>query len=173
MRGEVELVALRWLGPDDSELICDPRRIHPGDTVVLPVVFKGWEVFGHIPGADEASTTIDIGDWAHRESRGYAILRLYPALVNDWPDCQERQRLLEITAQEDLPEDWTETLELLQGFVAERAVTLPQWFPQMIDALAHDRRVTLLHHPCGGLISPWIETPSSKGRRRRFHSRRR
>jgi CRISPR-associated endonuclease/helicase Cas3 len=150
--GKSELMALRWLGPDDSELIDDPTAIHPGDTVVLPVALKGWEIFGHIPGADEANATIDVGDWAHHESRGYAILRLYPMLLNAWPDCSERQRLLDIIAQEDVPDDATEILELLQSFMAEHAVALPPWLPRIVDALAHDRRVVLLCHPCNGLV---------------------
>jgi CRISPR-associated endonuclease/helicase Cas3 len=150
--GRSDLVALRWLGPDDSQFISDPTRIRPGDTVVLPLAFKGWEVFGHIPGADETSATIDIGDWAYRESRGYAILRLYPALVNDWPDCPQRQRLLEIIAQKDLPEDWTEILEILQSLTTEHALAFPQWFLQVVDALACDRRLTLSQHPCGGMV---------------------
>jgi CRISPR-associated endonuclease/helicase Cas3 len=150
--GRSEIVALRWLGPDDSQLIDDPTAIHPGDTVVLSVALKGWEVFAHIPGADEARAMIDVGDWAHRESRGYAILRLYPMMMRDWPDCPERQGLLEIVTQEDVPEDSTEILELLQGFDAEHAVVLPPWFPRMVDALAQDRHVALLRHPCDGLV---------------------
>jgi len=147
-----EIVALRWLGPDDSELILNPTRIRPGDIVVLPVALKGWEVFGHIPGADEAKVMIDVGDWAHRESRGYAILRLYTVLMNDWPDCLERVRLRNIVEQEDMPEDATEILELLQRFVAQHAAALPPWFPRIIDALARDRRVVVLRHPCNGLV---------------------
>lgn len=154
--GRLELVALRWLGPelgpDDSQLIDDPATIRPGDTVVLPVALKGWEVFGYIPSADEANATIDIGDWAHHESRGYAVLRLYPTLLNAWPDCSERQRLLEIITQQDVPEDSTEMLELLQSFVAEQTAALPPWLPRMVDALAHDRRLVLLRHPCNGLV---------------------
>jgi len=151
-KGQGELVALRWLGPDDSQLMRDPAAIQPGDTVVLPVAFKGWEVFGHIPGVDKTNATIDIGDWAHCGARGQAILRIYPSLVNDWPDCPERQRLHEIVTQEDVPEDPMEILELLQTFVVDHAVVLPPWFPSVVDALAHDRRVMLLQHPCDGLV---------------------
>jgi CRISPR-associated endonuclease/helicase Cas3 len=150
--GRSEIVALRWLGPDDSQLIDNSTAIHPGDTVVLPVALKGWEIFGHIPGADEARAMIDVGDWAHRESRGYAILRLHPMMMRDWPDCPERKWLLEIVTQEDVPEDSAEILELLQSVVAEHAVVVPPWFPPMVDVLAHDRRVSLLHHPCAGLV---------------------
>jgi CRISPR-associated endonuclease/helicase Cas3 len=150
--GQSEVVALRWLGPDDSELILHPKRIRPGDTVVLPMALKGWEVFGHIPGADDANVMIDVGDWAHHESRGYAILRLYRMLLNGWPECSERVRLLDIVEQEDVPEDATEILELLQSFMAQHAVALPPWFPRIIDALADDRRIALLRHPCNGLV---------------------
>jgi CRISPR-associated endonuclease/helicase Cas3 len=147
-----EIVALRWLGPDDSELIPNPTRVRPGDTVVLPVALKGWEVFGHIPGADETNVMIDVGDWAHHESRGYAILRLHTMLMNTWPDCSERVRLRNIVEQEDVPEDATEILELLQRFVAQHAMALPTWFPRIIDDLARDRRIVLLRHPCNGLV---------------------
>jgi CRISPR-associated endonuclease/helicase Cas3 len=150
--GRSELVALRWLGPDDSQLIADPATIRPGDTVVLPVALKGWEVFGYIPSADEANATIDAGDCAHHESRGYALLRLYPMLLNGWPGCSERQRLIEIIAQQDVPEDSTEILGLLQSLVVEHTEALPPWLPRMVDDLAHDRRLVLLRHPCNGLV---------------------
>jgi CRISPR-associated endonuclease/helicase Cas3 len=150
--GQNELVALRWLGPDESQLVRDPIAFRPGDAVILPVAFKSWEVFGHIPGADEANATIDVGDWAHREARGQAILRIYPLLVNDWPDCSARKQLLEIISQKDVPEGSTEILELLQTFVVKHTVVLPPWFPNIVDALTHDRHITLLRHPCNGMV---------------------
>jgi CRISPR-associated endonuclease/helicase Cas3 len=150
--GQNELVALRWLGPDESQLVRDSSAIRPGDTVVLPVALSGWEVFGHIPGADETNARIDIGDWAHREARGQAILRIYPLLVNDWPDCSARKQLLEIVTNEDVPEDPTETLDLLRTLVINHDDVLPLWFSNIVDALAHDRHVTLLRHPCDGVV---------------------
>lgn len=96
--GTSQRIALAWRGPSKSTLIRDPREdVRPGDTLILPVAAGGWSIFGHIPDAppdpaeigeqtpdDIDLERVDIGEWAYRQSRDRAILRLTPSRMKAW-----------------------------------------------------------------------------------------
>ena len=92
-------VCLIWRGPDQTKLLRSERDLRPGDTLVLPVALRGWDVFGHIP-ADERR---DIGDRCCLLARRQAVLRLHPLLFDRWP-VDARQRLTEKLAALDEPD---------------------------------------------------------------------
>jgi len=93
---------LRWLGPEESELIHPDDTPHPGATLVIPAALGGWADFGHIPVDESGHLSLDLGEAAHFERRRRAVLRLHPAVLKEWPASPSRDRLLEITG-------WSET----------------------------------------------------------------
>jgi CRISPR-associated endonuclease/helicase Cas3 len=108
-------LALRWRGPDDSELV-GPDDIRPGDTLVVPSAYGGADRFGWAPSRREPVE--DVGDacfnWmadaAPDAGRAQPVrLRLHPALY--------RQLL-------GLPRDATED-ERLQQF--QKHLTAASW----------------------------------------------
>lgn len=82
---------LIWRGTDKSVLLSTPADLRPGDTLVLPVSAKGWEVFGHIP----HDAPKDILERAYLLSRGRMLLRLWPERLQDWHDNEAVQALQE------------------------------------------------------------------------------
>lgn len=69
--------ALRWRGPEGSQIAEKPSDIRPGDTLVVPTAYGGCSDEGWHP---EAAYTTDIADAARIRARRWAVLRLYPAL---------------------------------------------------------------------------------------------
>jgi CRISPR-associated endonuclease/helicase Cas3 len=70
--------ALRWSGPDNSQLALTPEDIRPGDTLVVPTSCGGCDEEGWNP---KTGSTTDIADEARIAARRCAVLRLHPALV--------------------------------------------------------------------------------------------
>jgi CRISPR-associated endonuclease/helicase Cas3 len=106
--------ALRWRGPDDSQLV-DAQEIAPGDTLVVPSGYGGADEFGWVPWGRRPVG--DVGDaclnWmadsAPPAGRGRAVrLRLHPALYRQLlgePADEEARR-----EQDTQVEDFAETL---------------------------------------------------------------
>ena len=67
-----------WRGLEKS-LVGPPRRLRPGDTLVLPGAYGG---LSNIAG--QTPLPLDIGDMAAQKRRGQAILRLHPAIAPGW-----------------------------------------------------------------------------------------
>lgn len=84
-RDGVHRMVLRWRGPEDSEIADGGAPPRPGDTVVIPAGYHGWEVFGHIPAREDASGLVDIGDAEYRKRRRRSVLRLHPRLMEGYP----------------------------------------------------------------------------------------
>ncbi|WP_165221135.1 type I-G CRISPR-associated helicase/endonuclease Cas3g [Aquisphaera insulae] len=100
---------LLWRGTNRSSVLDWIDQIYPGDTLVLPVYAGGWNDLGHVPGhgelgvdADTSSARLlrsagegtneeqpppnramDIAEEAYRKSRGRAVLRLHPSLLDE------------------------------------------------------------------------------------------
>ena len=142
-------VVLQWRGPDDSRLLGadDAGELRPGDTLVVPVELGGWELFGHIPDADEA--TVDIGDAAHFESRSVPVLRVHEQTLAAWPACPERDALQGMVRRGDMPE--ADEVTPLLAAIAGRDDT-PGWLKTSATAFMRGRRRTILSHPGGGLV---------------------
>ncbi len=90
-RAAVFRKALVWRGAERSTVLEKPSDLKPGDTIVLPVVAGGWDVFGHIPD----DSPIDIAEAAYRQSRNRVIFRLRPEHLEDWPDDEQVDALRE------------------------------------------------------------------------------
>ena len=76
---------IQWRGAetDEDNITDDPRKIRPGDVIVIPTSHP-YETrrLGDVP----SDAVLDIGDEAYRRARARPILRLHPALVRAWPD---------------------------------------------------------------------------------------
>lgn len=149
---------LRWRGRKDVEVINDPEAIRPGDIIVLPTYVGGWEDLGDVPHRRDASPTLDWGDRAHRQSRAKAQLRLHPAVVNEWPACDTKARLLQLTDEaqaryEEDPDALADELRdaLISVTNDERAA---RWLREIASALGKERRLLrcIKLHPLAGLI---------------------
>lgn len=153
---------LRWLGPDDSEVISDGRLLRPGDTVVIPASLQGWEVFGHIPPGPDGQCVTDVGDRANWTVRGVPVLMIRSApssaatTTDSWPACEPRDELqrlaVEMARQAGTLEDQSEIRRLLRA-LAECAGQdgTRRWLQEIALALAEDRRLNVTVHR-GGLV---------------------
>ena len=134
-------VALRWLGPEASELVNGPEDLRPGDTLVLPAAGGGWSVLGHVP---NGAAGIDVGDAANLRARARPILRLHPALLADWPAGSARERLEALLATPNLAEnlDEPEFVSELRAALAELAgqAATPEWLRDLTGAFSESRR---------------------------------
>jgi CRISPR-associated endonuclease/helicase Cas3 len=163
---EIELVersvdtrrVLRWRGRKDVEVTNDPEAIRPGDIIVLPTYVGGWEILGDVPHKPDTTPKLDWGDRAHRQSRAKAQLRLHPAVVDEWPECDTKARFLELIneAQARYEEDPDALAdELRDVFIGlKNDARAAPWLREIASALSMEkrlRRCTRLH-PLGGLI---------------------
>ncbi len=137
---------MRWVGPEESDLVTAPEQIHPGDTLIIPSSLGGWDVFGHIPDPDN---NIDLGDQAYQLSRGQYILRLHPGLVQMVADNTTYRRAIAL-AQNGVPENLSELRQALLDLAEEPAA--PAWLAATAFGLARDKRLKVLLHPFGGLV---------------------
>lgn len=72
--------ALRWCGPEGSELVRRPGQLRPGDTLVVSAQEGGCDAWGWNPVSQEAVP--DLGAEANRQHRGRDILRLSEELLH-------------------------------------------------------------------------------------------
>ncbi|HHW09992.1 MAG TPA: type I-U CRISPR-associated helicase/endonuclease Cas3 [Firmicutes bacterium] len=96
-------LVIRWHGRDTTreDITSDPRRIRPGDVIVLPAVGWSWQELGDFPAAKKKEFSInpqflDVGDRAYIQSRAKAILRIHPALVSIWPEGRAKELAKEL-----------------------------------------------------------------------------
>ena len=132
--------AIRWLGPEQSQLLKDPEDIKPGDTLVLPASAGGWDLFGYVPEECATPARIDAGGEANLRARATPTLRLHESLLNTWPDCPAKQSALGLLE----PAFFAERLgsaefldQLLQALCSIREEPrLPEWLRDSAEALA-------------------------------------
>lgn len=143
---------IRWRGRDDVEVTKNPSSIRPGDVVVIPASFAGWEILatlGNHPVADWA-------DRAYLQARDKAILRLHPEVLKQW-SFSSLDRLQEIacngpTQLEDDPDGLREEINAALDLVLADA-ELPKslaWLKTCAQSLSRDCKIK--PHPTGGLI---------------------
>jgi CRISPR-associated endonuclease/helicase Cas3 len=70
---------LAWRG-DKSKVVSDPRDLRPGDTLVIPISYEGWEALGHKP--EQADP--DLAERAYFVSRQKLRIRLHPDVIETW-----------------------------------------------------------------------------------------
>ncbi len=76
-----ERLVLRWRGTENSKLVTS-EGIFPGDTLIVPTQWCGYDRFGWNP---ECKVEVaDIGDPCELLAHGRAALRLHPAVVRSW-----------------------------------------------------------------------------------------
>jgi CRISPR-associated endonuclease/helicase Cas3 len=137
--------ALRWQGPDNSEVVEDANKFQPGDTIVLPVQAGGWDELGHIPKSENGDGQVDCADEANFAVRGKAVLRLHPALLANWPDTEFRASLLSLLAPEQPTEDDVNWRGVLQDALVSKAC--PKSLTGIVEELANDKRLTPADYP--------------------------
>jgi CRISPR-associated endonuclease/helicase Cas3 len=124
-KGELRCPVLRWRGDESEEIrdIRDANKIRPGDTLVLAAAAGGLDELGHIPeGAQK-----DVAERARMALRSGWVLRLHPALLEQWPESPARQRLIEFTRRPDLERD-----DVTQA-LADYKETAPRWLADMLE----------------------------------------
>lgn len=78
---KAERLVLRWRGTENSKLVTS-EGIFPGDTLIVPTQWCGYDRFGWNPECkDEVA---DIGDPCELLAHGRAALRLHPSVVRSW-----------------------------------------------------------------------------------------
>lgn len=144
-------VAIHWRGPEDSSALTDGDALRPGDTVVIPAVLGGWDVFGHIPEPDGGGEPIiDVGDEAHLRSRGNPLLRIHEKTLAAWPDCPARDDLLALARSQQILDDDDAVVEKLREIAADEGA--PEWLKRAATGWCDDRRRKMLEHPDGGVV---------------------
>ncbi len=137
-RGRDGRYAVRWGGPDDSQVIA-PNNIRPGDTIAVPASYGGYDRFGWQPSSDQPVE--DIADLAAWQQRGKYILRVHPDLIPQWFEPEAaRDVISEAVAM--LGETITryqggEGLSELCDDLIERLLELPHLRGQTRDALTN------------------------------------
>jgi CRISPR-associated endonuclease/helicase Cas3 len=152
--------ALRWRGPEESQII-DGRDLHPGDTIVVPCSYGGADEFGWNP--DSPAPVVDIAEQVSYE-RGLTALRLHPTVlaqylsqslpqdialalrdlmsdlgVNNEASAEAVTELLDrLSAGETLPDWMKETAALLKRDVRRRVVPYPNF--RGVSVIASQRR---------------------------------
>ena len=81
---------IRWRG-GESDLTADPRRISPGDTIIIPTGHPGnFHAIGDLPDYRQTgASSLDIGDETNRQTRGRPTLRISEELLAEWKRCDE------------------------------------------------------------------------------------
>lgn len=149
---------LRWRGRKEIEITDDPRAIRPGDVVVIPAKTARWDQLGDLDHAPGMQPILDWGDRAHRQTRAKALLRLHPAVIEQWPECAARTRLVDLAneAHARYEEDPDTLIDELRDALMSlgKDETTPVWLGEIASALAMDRRLHrgIKLHPLAGLI---------------------
>ncbi|PJF46704.1 MAG: CRISPR-associated endonuclease Cas3'' [Candidatus Thermofonsia Clade 3 bacterium] len=111
----------------ESRVTNNPDDILPGDTVVIPAEYGGWDLFGHLLNPERP----DIAEAARFQARRHLVFRLHPKLLAYLPDGSARSALLEAANAEDKPD-----LEEVKTAFEELAQSGPEHLRELFKALA-------------------------------------
>jgi CRISPR-associated endonuclease/helicase Cas3 len=150
---------LRWHGPDsdDTEVMTDPKKLQPGDILVVPASYGGCDAFGWAPEIETPVT--DLGDQM-QANRRRAIIRIHASLVPGWglaneDLAREIMDLASMAPNDDLIED--EQIRALLAQIANDHGAKP-WLRLVASHLSCSRPLRISQHPGGtGLI---VSTPT-------------
>jgi len=147
-------VGVLWRGAKESQLIRSVERLRPGDTLVLPVSARGWDVLGHVP--EPSPETIDVAETAFQTARDRAALRLHPSLRCRLPASEDIDEFFaRLSDKEDEPSE-REVRQRLTQIAAElsdfgRRKFLFEYYPD-------ERGVVLLSRKRLGQATEWFTT---------------
>jgi CRISPR-associated endonuclease/helicase Cas3 len=144
---ELGLPVLLWHGVDDCKPIWSPQ-LRPGMTIVAPATgrYGGCDKWGWNPAYRQPVS--DIGDEVSLSTRGRAILRLHPTLINGWsapgfvaPELKQIGECLSACAEVD---DIREQLRRL-----DEVENLARWVKTVSRLLLRERnsKLRLVEHP--------------------------
>src|SRR4029077_10476403 len=136
MQGGHVRYALRWRGLEESRVI-DPDDVRPGDTLVVPAFYGGYERFGWNPYYDKPVR--DVADYVASQQRGKYALRLHPDLISQWFEAENSrsEAVLEaVKAQQNaLTRYKQEDLSQLCDELIERLLAIPGLRTDIREAL--------------------------------------
>ncbi|GIV85024.1 MAG: type I-U CRISPR-associated helicase/endonuclease Cas3 [Candidatus Roseilinea sp.] len=84
----------------ESRVTDNPNEILPGDTVIIPAEYGGWEIFGHMLNPDMP----DIAEAARFQARRQPVFRLHPKLLAYLPDGPARRELSKAAKADEQPD---------------------------------------------------------------------
>jgi CRISPR-associated endonuclease/helicase Cas3 len=127
-----------WLGQDNSRII-GTDEISPGETIILPSAYGGYDQYGWNPSS--YSPVSDVADVSAMRTMGKRVMRIHPAFMASWFDAigeesvsQCRQVLSEALAEfdggEELPDLVDKLLDRmveLSGMNQPTAYSLMEW----------------------------------------------
>jgi CRISPR-associated endonuclease/helicase Cas3 len=142
--------ALRWFGPERSEVIVGPGGLRPGDIVILPASGGGCDSEGWNPAA---SQTADIAMLARMKARRAAVLRLHPVLLDEWREARSLiEPLAGLDTSKELPDDIAARIEQVLSDLKSRE-DIPDALAQAVAVLQEDTKRRVEPHPSGrGLV---------------------
>ena len=142
--------ALRWFGPERSEVIVSPGGLRPGDIVILPASDGGCDSEGWNPAS---SQTADIAMLARMKARRAAVLRLHPALLDEWGEVRSRvEPFAMLDASKELPDDIEADVGQMLSDLRSRQ-DLPDVLARAVAVLQEDTNRYVEPHPSGrGLV---------------------
>ena len=149
---------IRWRGRDDVEIVSGNQKICPGDVMVIPTQLGGWDVLGDLPQNNGGPPVLDWGDRAYCSARGKALLRLHPAVIQEWPDFRGKSAMVETADRarelyEDDPDSLSSSLDTMLPDIAGDE-TAPGWLRLICRFLSEEsgRERRVIPHPSGGGI---------------------
>lgn len=133
---------LVWCG-DESVVIRRASEVKPGQTLILPVLARGWNILGHVP--DGAA--IDIGDQAAFPMRRSVSLRLHPSVMGEWPEKPTLSAVKEYASRDGA--EWDELRDRLMAYFSELdADPTKPWPHEFLGELKQERlRVKMITYP--------------------------
>ena len=143
---------IQWRGREEAEVVADSGQVKPGDVVIIPATEKGWESLGDFPFAEDSKPPQDWGDRAYNKARGKCLLRLHPAVIEQWPDGAFKTRFQQLADQarnaiEEDPENFLATAKDDLAMLSEDE-TAPAWLRNIASGLTKEailKRDVILH----------------------------
>jgi CRISPR-associated endonuclease/helicase Cas3 len=151
--------------------------LRPGDTLVIPAAFGGWNVLGHVPDVAEPpadadrplrealAARADVAERAYRAAGHRAALRVHPRLMSGWPEGPALDDLRGLACDSDDP---TGEEDAIRDTLARLAATdgCPGWLAHLAQTLADRRcRLRIELHPDHPLKDPTDPGPVRIGRK--------
>jgi CRISPR-associated endonuclease/helicase Cas3 len=161
---------IRWRGKEEAEVVSNSGQVKPGDVVIIPATEKGWGSLGDFPFAEDSKPPRDWGDRAYAKVRGKCLLRLHPAIIEQWPDGEFKNRFHQLADQarnsiEEDPEGFSATVKdalvMLSG-----DETAPGWLRNIATGLASEpmlKRDIILHPLETGVVLRGRERTDPQG----------
>ncbi|HOO47353.1 MAG TPA: hypothetical protein PLM29_14040, partial [Deltaproteobacteria bacterium] len=146
---------VRWRGRNDISVVRRSNDMLPGDVVVIPAMFKGWDELATL---GTKSPVLDWGDRAYAQSSNRALLRVHPEVMKHMPGTDSLKRLSEIGVNagvlwDEDPDGLIQELKMVLSDIGNDDET-PKWLRVIAANLSVDKRLSkgIIPHPTGGLI---------------------